>query len=229
MGSDKGKSLNENLVACPDCDLLQRIPLLPAGGKARCHRCHRVLAVDKTLSIERTLALTISALIFFVIANREPLLGLSAYGRQTSTTIFGSVLEMWARGYEITAILVGFCALLAPAVYLSFMLIINFMALRPPAPWWVGILLHWADRQQTWAMLEVMLLGILISLIKLSDIATMIPGIGMYAAGALIIIFAAIKISFDPAAIWQQLQWISEVIPPRSAYQPAVAPGEVKS
>jgi paraquat-inducible protein A len=229
MGSEKENPFNENLVACPDCDLLQRIPVLTAGGKARCHRCRRILAVDKTMAIERTLALTIAAFIFFVLANLEPLLGLATHGRQTSTTIFGSVLEMWGRGYEITAVLVGFCAILAPAVYISFMLVINFMALRPPAPWWIGILLHWSDRQQTWSMPEVMLLGILISLIKLSDIATMIPGVGMYAAGALIILLASIKISFDPTVIWQRLQWVSNIVPAENAYLQDVASGEVKS
>lgn len=211
--SDIERPGDATLVACPDCDLLQHIPPLPPGVKARCHRCRHILAANKADSIKRTLALTIAALIFFLIANLEPLLGLSGYGRQTDTTIFGSVLEMWSKGYEITAVLVGFCALLAPAVYLSCMLIINFMALRPPAPWWIGILLHLADRQQTWSMLEVMLLGILISLIKLSDIATMIPGMGMYAVGALIILLASIKISFDPTAIWQRLRWVNDTEP----------------
>ena len=98
------------------------------------------------------------------------------------------------------------------------MLVINFMALYPPVPWWIGILLHWADRQQSWSMLEVMMLGILISLIKLSDIATMIPGVGMYAVGVLIVLLALIKISFEPDAIWQRIQWIHPVPPPDSAH-----------
>lgn len=181
------------------------------------------------MAIERTLALTISALIFLVIANVEPLLGLSAYGRQTGTTIFGSVLEMWEMGYEINAVLVGFCALLAPAVYISFMLIINFMALRSTVPWWIGPFLHWADRQQSWSMLEVMLLGVLISLIKLSDIATMIPGVGMYAVGALIVLLASIKISFDPDAIWQRLQWVNPVDSIGSLHTKTALSEELKS
>jgi len=214
MESTAEHLLSENLIACPDCDLLQRLPPLPTGGKVRCNRCRRILAVDKIHTIERTLALTVAALILFAVANLEPLIKLSTHGRETNTTVFGSVLEMWARGYEITAVLVGFCSIIAPAVYIAFMLIINFTALHPPAPWWVGILLHWADRQQTWAMLEVMMLGLLISLIKLSDIATMTPGIGMYAMGALIAILAAMKVSFDSEIVWRRLQWIIDIDPP---------------
>ena len=216
MESLKEKPLDESLIACPDCDLLQKIPALPPGGRARCQRCQRTLVVDRTMAIERTLALTIAASIFLLVANLEPLLGLSAYGRQTGTTIFGSVLEMWERGYEITAVLVGFCALLAPAAYISCLLIIHLAALRPQAPWWINILLHWADRQQNWSMLEVMLLSVLISMIKLSDIATMIQGIGMYAVGALIALLAVIKVSFDPDAIWQRLQWVNNTRSPET-------------
>ncbi|MFA7684349.1 MAG: paraquat-inducible protein A [Syntrophales bacterium] len=207
MESVKEKPLDGSIIACPDCDLLQRVPVLPPGGRARCCRCRHILMTNKVSSIERTLALSIAAFIFLLIANLQPLLGLSAFGRHTSTTVFGSVLVMWERGYEITAVLIGFCGLLAPAVYIVFMVAINLAALYPPAPWWIGILVHWAARQQNWSMLEVMMLGILISLIKLSDIATIIPGVGMYAVGLLIILLTLIKISFDSDTIWQRIRW----------------------
>ena len=210
MNADKENPTAGLLIACPDCDLLQRIPSLPRRGKARCRRCRRILAVDKSYTFECNLALSVAALIFFLIANLEPLMILSAYGRQTETTIFGSVIAMWERGYEITAVLVGFCSILAPALYILFMLIINRLVLSPPAPWWVGVLLYWADRHHIWVMLEVMMMGILISLIKLSDIATMIPGIGMYAMGILIGLLAYIRMSFDSMTVWNRLQWVAE-------------------
>src|SRR5438128_4698562 len=48
-------------IACPDCDLLQRIPPLPLGGKARCARCSKTLATRRSDTLDRTLALTIAA------------------------------------------------------------------------------------------------------------------------------------------------------------------------
>ncbi len=220
MKSDTELLLSENLVACPDCDLLQRLPPLPAGGKARCSRCRRILAVDRAHTIERTLALSVAASILFAVANLQSLISLSTRGRETNTTVFGSILEMWARGYEITAVVVGFCSIAAPALYIAFMLIVSFAALYPPVPWWVGILLHWVDRQQIWAMLEVMMLGLLISLIKLSDIATMTPGLGMYAMGGLIVILAAMKVTFDPETVWRRLQWLADTDPPVNPGRP---------
>jgi uncharacterized paraquat-inducible protein A len=85
-------SIPENIVACPDCDLLQRIPALPlGGGTARCLRCGNSIASSKPDSLERTLALTVAAAILLVIANVMPLMGLSAVGRQASTTIIALV------------------------------------------------------------------------------------------------------------------------------------------
>ena len=85
-------------VACPDCDLLQHLPELPPGGKARCSRCGNTLATRPTDPLDRPLALTIAAAIVFIIANTTPLMGLSAVGRHASTTIAGGALRDVAAG-----------------------------------------------------------------------------------------------------------------------------------
>ena len=54
-------------------------------------------------------------------------------------------------------------------------------ARRTPPPHWVGEMLRWAHHFQMWSMLEVMMLGILVALIKIAELATVEPGIGMYA------------------------------------------------
>jgi paraquat-inducible protein A len=97
-------------VACPECDLLQRIPELPPGGKARCPRCGNTLATRPIDPLDRPLALTIAAAVVFIVAHTTPLMDLSAVGRHASTTIAGGALQMWQTGEPITAIVVAFCA-----------------------------------------------------------------------------------------------------------------------
>ena len=94
-------------VACPDCDLLQRIPELPPGGKASCARCGKTLAAQLPDPLDRPLALTLAAAIAFVVANAMPLMSLSAAGREASTTIIGGAQQMWLQGREETAIAVA--------------------------------------------------------------------------------------------------------------------------
>ncbi len=132
-------------IACPECDLLQRLPELPPGSKARCPRCGCMVATRTTDPVDRPLALTLTALIVLIIANTAPLMGLSAVGRYARTTIIGGAYEMWVQGQEMTAVIVAFCAVIAPAVYLLFMLMVLLAVRRPPAPHWVGEMLRWAD------------------------------------------------------------------------------------
>jgi paraquat-inducible protein A len=221
--------LPQNLVACSECDMLQSIPVLPPGGAARCPRCGHTLAVDKPGSLERTLSLTVAAAIVFIVANVSPLMGLSAVGHQASTTILGGAQEMWLQGNEITAVLVAFCTVIAPAIHIGFMLTVLLAVRRTPAPSWVGLLLRWLEWQYPWAMIEVMMLGILVALIKIAELATVIPGVGMFAVGALMALFAAMKVSFDPREVWMRIRWANCQLPPSTTASESALSTEARS
>jgi len=199
------------IVACPECDLLQHLPELEAGTKARCPRCGNTIASRASEPIDVPLALTLAAAVVFIIANTTPLMGLSAVGRHASTTIPGGALEMWRQGEMVTAVIVAFCAIIAPGSYILFMLATLLAVKRPPAPHWVGELLRWADSMQPWSMSEVMILGILVALVKIAELATVEPGIGMYAVGGLVVLFTAIMITFDPREVWTRIEWTDDV------------------
>ena len=64
-------------------------------------------------------------------------------------------------------------------------------------------------------MNEVMILGILVALIKIAELATVEPGIGMYAVGALVVLFAAIMVTFDPREVWKRIEWADGRVPPQ--------------
>jgi paraquat-inducible protein A len=159
-----------------------------------------------------------------IIANVDPLMGLSAVGRHASTTIIGGAHQMWIEGEQATAVVVGFCAVLAPAGYILFMLTLLLAAVRTPVPAWVGALLRWAERLRPWSMVEVMMLGILVALIKIADLAKVEPAIGMYAVAALMLLIPAIEVSFDPDAIWHRIRWVEPEAAPGAAADPSLGP-----
>jgi len=202
------------LVACPECDLVQRLPALPVGAKARCARCQNTLASRSADPLDRPLALTLAAAIVFVVAHTTPLMGLSAVGRRASTTIAGGALEMWQAGEPLTAIIVSFCAGIAPGAYIAFLLTVLIAIRRPPAPHCVGEMLRWGHAMKPWSMNEVMILGILVALIKIAQLASVEPGIAMYAVGVLIVLFAAIEFSADPREAWRRIEWADGREPP---------------
>jgi paraquat-inducible protein A len=140
-------------------------------------------------------------------------MGLMAGGRETSTTILGAAMAMWLRGQEITALLVVFCTVVAPAIHIGFMITLLLAARRSPVPWWVGKLLRWSEWHKGWGMVEVMMLGILVALVKIAELARVSPGIGMFTAGGLVFLIAAMIVSFDPREVWERVQWANGETP----------------
>jgi len=196
-----------SLLACPDCDLLQRLPDLEPGASARCPRCDRELWRRRDHSRHRTLPLTLAAAVLYVVANTSPMLGLEAVGREASTTVLGGAEQLWRDGREIVAGLVLLTAIIAPALQIGFMLAIAVAARRERPPSWVGILLRHHPTTRIWSMIEVMMLGVLVALIKIAELATVIPGVAMFALGALVFLLAAIQAGFDPREVWDRVEW----------------------
>ena len=142
-----------------------------------------------------------------VVANAVPMLGLTAVGRQSFTTVFGGAVQLWNDGRELVAGLVLFTAVIAPALQVGFMLAIVLGAQRERAPRWVGTLLRLHPTTSTWSMIEVMMLGVLVALIKIADYAKVIPGLALFVLGALIFLLAAIQAIFDPREVWSRVEW----------------------
>ena len=198
-----------SLVACPHCDLLQRLPDLAPGASARCPRCDHELWRRREDSLNQTLALTVAAAVLYVVANAVPMLGLTAVGHQASTTVFGGARQLWHDQRETVAMLVLFTAVVAPALQIGFMLAIVLGAQRARPPRWVATLLRHHPTTRTWSMIEVMMLGVLVALIKIADYATVIPGLALFMLGALVFLLAAIQASFDPREVWDRVAWAS--------------------
>lgn len=196
-----------SLVGCPHCDLLQRLPDLSSGASARCPRCDEELWRRREDSFDRLVALTIGAAILYLIANLVPMLGLTVVGRESSTTVIGGAEHLWVNGHEIVAVLVLFTAVVAPALEIAFMLAIVIGGQRERPPRQLGTLIRNYRMIRNWSMIEVMMLGVLVALVKIADYATVIPGIALFVLGALVFLLAATQANFDPREVWNRIEW----------------------
>ncbi len=196
-----------SLIACPDCDLMQRIPAAPPGASVRCPRCDKELWRHRVDSQNRTLALSLAALVLYIIANTLPMLGLSAVGHAAETTVVGGAIQLWHDDNQIVAVLVLFAAVIAPALQIGLQLLILLGCLFERPPLWVGHLLRHQPFTQTWCMIEVMMIGVLVALTKIAEYATVIPGLALFSLGALIFVLAAMQSSFDPREVWNRVTW----------------------
>jgi len=196
----------DSLIACHECDMLHRIHTLPKGGVAKCIRCGAVLYRDKPNSLDRTLALTLAALILFVTANIYPFLELRLEGREQETLLFTGVRDLYEFGMWELSFLVLLTSIIIPLIHILGMLYVLLPLRFNHLPWKLALIFRIVQGLRPWGMMEVYMLGVLVSLVKLSDMATIVPGIALYSFALLILLMAGSAASLDPRVVWNRLK-----------------------
>ena len=141
----------------------------------------------------------------FAIANAYPIVGLEVQGNRTAATLFGAVRALWDQGAEAVAGLVFVTTIVVPLLEMSITLLILVpLRLGGAAPA-TGLLLRIVQAVRPWGMVEVFILGVLVSLVKLAHQATVIPGIALWSFAGLMLLFAAAAASFDPREVWLRI------------------------
>jgi paraquat-inducible protein A len=192
----------DTIIACRECDSLQREVTPPRHGAAQCVRCGAELFRNKPESLDHTLAFLGAAAVFFVIANSFPLLSLDAQGVRNTTTLFGASHALFVTGDHELAVLVFMTTVLFPGVEIASMLylLLNLKAGRLPRPF--AAVFRLVEAIKPWGMISVFMLGTLVSLVKLHNIATVVPGLSLYSLGALILMLTASEAAFEPRELW---------------------------
>jgi paraquat-inducible protein A len=191
-----------SFIACPECDLLQLETPLPPRRTACCRRCGVALYRSTSHSLDRSLAFALAALVLLVIANTLPIAGLEVRGLHTQTTLWGAVQALYDQDRVAVCALVFATTLLAPAVELCTMLYMLLPLRLGYAPRHLSLAFRLAPLAHEWGLVDVFMLGVVVSLIKLGNLATVVPGIALWSFGALILLLTAVGASFDAREFW---------------------------
>ncbi len=194
-----------SLAACHDCDLLYRVSPLPEGGVARCRRCGAVLYRHKTNSLDRTLALSMAGLVLFFLANVFPFLAFKMQGQITETTLSTGIWELYAQDMWLLALLVLLTCIVIPFIQLAGMLYVLLPMKLNRLPWKLSRVFRFLLTLRPWGMMEVFMLGILVSVVKLGKMATIVPGIALWSFALLIVVLAAASAALDRKMVWDRL------------------------
>ena len=210
-----------SLIACHECDLLQREIALPPGGTACCPRCGGVLYRSIPDGADRTLAYMLGAAMLFVVANAFPIVALEAQGTRISTTLFGTVRTLHEQDMTSVAVLVFVTTFLMPALEIGAMLYMLLPLKLGWVPRELPAMFRLVQTVRPWGMVEVFMLGTLVSLAKLMHIAHVVPGIAIWSFGALMFLLAAAAASFDAHDLWARVDELERGEPEGAAGAPA--------
>jgi paraquat-inducible protein A len=154
---------------------------------------------------DRSLAYTLAALILFLIANAYPVVVLEVQGNRQNASLYDAVHTLWIEGREEVALLVAFTTMLTPGIEMALLIYLllplkfnRLLAGTIPV-------LKFMQTVRPWNMMEVFLLGILVSLVKLEHLAHVETGVALWAFGALIPLLIAASMSFNPDDLWDRI------------------------
>lgn len=193
------------ITACHDCGRVQQLPDLPVGSKALCDRCGSLLFRKTRDTVQRTLALAMTGLILFAIANAYPFLSMKLEGQIQETTLITGIAGLYHQGMPGLSGLVLLTSVLVPLVQLmGLVYLLSPMVVGRLAGHSAGVF-RAVQHLRPWSMMEVFMLGILVSMIKLAKMADIIPGVALWAFAGLIVVLLAAFSGLNPDDVWRRI------------------------
>lgn len=196
---------NELLMACRECDALQRTPWVTFGKKVRCRGCGAVLYHHPRGGLDRPIALLFGALILYVLANSFPLITLDIGGAVQETSLIGTAWALYNHDMKLLGILVFLTSMAVPGMMLCSTLYVliglrsqrNLPGLRH--------LLVLLSHIHPWEMADVFVISVLVAMVKMSGMAEVIIDAGLYALIGYILLAVAASGGIDIFVLWHRL------------------------
>jgi paraquat-inducible protein A len=192
-------------IACLHCDLVSSVAALKTGETASCPRCGHYLTRKIPDAYGRVLSFAIAGIILLIMANSYSFLSFSSSGLESVITLRQTPGAVWNYGMPGVAIMIAAFIIIIPAVILILLLLLCIPLHEGQyRPWLIpvakGIFLT-----QNWSMVEVFIIGVIVSLVKIADMATVKLGISFWAYAGFAICFTAAISNLDRYQCWERI------------------------
>jgi paraquat-inducible protein A len=185
------------LARCHSCG---RVEPVEAG---HCPRCHVSLHLRKPDSLQRTMALTIGALILYFPANVLPVLRVeSALNGTRQSTIISGVVQFWQEGDYPVALIIFIASVMIPVLKFFALMMLCLGARFGYWPRALTQLYRITDYIGRWSMVDVFVVAILVGVVQLGSVMTINVGEGIFAFAGVVLLTMLAAHSFDPRLIW---------------------------
>ncbi len=192
------------LLGCHSCGLLT--PLAPDSIQ-RCRRCGERLHQRHPNSINRSWALLIAAVVFYIPANLLPITLTTALGNTEGDTIMQGVIYFIGSGEWPIALVIFTASIMVPTLKIISMTYLLLSAQRRRIGQCVNRtrLYRVVELVGRWSMIDVFVVTIMVALVQLGSVANVQAGPGAPYFCAVVVITMLAAASFDPRLIWDGL------------------------
>jgi len=193
------------LIKCHECALKVNVPLLAESQKAHCPRCGYVLTALHKNAVERILVFSITALIFLFVSLPFEFLSFQGNGLENSFNIIESINILVRNHYEVLAVLELLTIFIIPVFILLSLIYLLVPLLSGKYPAYGKQLLNFVFKLMPWSMVEIFLIGALVSLIKIISMADIHLGASFYAFIFFSLSMTAAVLHIDKHQLFNQL------------------------
>ncbi|MFD2258107.1 paraquat-inducible protein A [Luteolibacter algae] len=191
---------------CHFCDTIHVAEPIPEGTSARCTCCGATLFQNRPASLVRVTAFSLTALLLMVFVHTAPFIYMDAASIRTALTLPSAAWTLAHEGAPIVGIGVALFTIVAPLVLAGGLVYVcGPLMFGRKAPGAIFVT-AWMSRTEPWNMIEVFLLGVLVSLLKLGHLAELHFGLGFWAFTALMFCMAAAVAAIDKRELWDRLE-----------------------
>ena len=191
------QSTEQGLIQCHECDHQVCLPPVPHKHKASCPRCGFELCTHYEHGLQWVCALAIAALILLFASLPFEFLSFAAGGQQHNINILSGLTVLFTEDYAMLALLQAIAILILPGIILSAILYVliplQFGYVVPKAKNIARVIVLLLP----WSMAEIFLIGVLVSLVKVSSLADVAVGPSFYAFLLFTLSMTCMLIFFD--------------------------------
>jgi paraquat-inducible protein A len=198
--------MNDHLVSCHECDELVRIRNPYREGRFSCPNCGHLLFRHKERMSEKMFAYALTALVLYAVTNYFPFLSFHVAGNTSHANFFTSIVYLFQEQEWLLGIAIMMTTLVVPLMHIILFLLLFGPLYFGYVPPYAALALKVLSHSMPWGMLDVFLVGVLVSMVKLVKMGTIIPGESLWAFMALVFVIAAMHVVFNPHMVWEQIE-----------------------
>ena len=195
-----------SVIVCHACDLAHRLDSLAGAARVRCVRCRAELYRTNDRSPDTAIALAVTALVLFVLANVYPLVAMTVNGTTQMTTLIGAAQAYYEQGYGVLAALVAVTAVIVPLIQILTLLYVLVPLRLGRVVRGQNVLFRMLTALRPWGLTEVFMLGAVVALVKLSAQAEVSLRASLVAYGLLMMSIAALTSATPSEQYWR---WVN--------------------
>lgn len=198
------KNSSKEIIACQHCDTVATLPNLASGERAICLCCGSVLLVKKSNPIERSLALSLAGILLLFPSITLPIISVGIAGQFSQASLLDCLMRMISDDFFIIAFSLFIFLIAIPCLRLFSVFYLSYLMKRNKKNTLFPVLLRAYHLLDSWTMIHVFFLGIIISMYKLISLAELHAGAGLLCLLLLLLCSTSISITFDQKFAWDK-------------------------